>query len=748
MVTATIPTDIVKRDGRTVPFDRSRIEAALTACFASIGREPTVPIPALTDRVVRLVSSTSVDKTPSVEGVQDLVEVVLQAAGEFEASKHYILYRAEHAKGREARPIPEEVRLAFAESDAYFPTALQKFQFFDKYSRFDYSTGRRETWVETVDRTVSQFHRLTSGRADLTSELSAVRLGILQMRSMPSMRMLAMAGEAFERDNATQFNCSYGPIDSLEAWVEGMLLSMAGCGVGFSVERQYVEQLPRVKRQVGGPKYAHTVEDSAEGWGHALRAGLEAWFFGEDMDFDFSQVRPRGAILRTKGGRSSGPEPLQRLLDFTRRRILARQGSFLRTLDAHDIMCAVGSAAVSGGVRRTAMISLFDFDDQNMATCKSGDFERENSQRWNANNSAVWTNVDQMDQATFARQFLGMVESGRGEPGIFSRDAANLLMPNRRHRGYEFGTNPCAEILLRPWGLCNLTTVVARAGDTLASLIDKVTLAAVMGTIQSLGTHFPNLRDRWRRNAEEERLLGVSIGGQMDCPLLTGPDGSEVMQSLRKTAVQVNADLAQRLGINRSAAITCVKPDGNSSQLLDMSSGLHPRWAPYYLRNVRVSSSSALARVLLDSGMKLSPENDEDPANPRTWVATFPVRAPKGAITRDQVSAIQQCKFWLRNKVSWTEHNPSVTITYRPTEVLELMTWVWENRQMVGGMAFLPSFDAKYDQLPYIECTREEYERMVAEMPEVDFSKIYRYEAEDYTTAAQELACAAGLCEL
>ena len=745
---ATRPRYIVKRDGRTVDFDPGRIEAAIRACFTSVGEDPKTSVGVLAGRVVALVSAASNGGTPTVEGVQDLVEVVLQANGEFNAAKHYILYRAEHAKQRADRPIPTGVKEAFESSAKYFPSQLQQFQFFDKYSRFDYDLGRRETWEETVDRTVAQFHELAGDRLG-AEDYTEVRHGILTMRAMPSMRMLAMAGPAFRRDNATQYNCTYLPVDGIPAWVEGLLLSMAGCGVGFSVERQYVEQLPRVLRQDTSNPQLHIVEDSAIGWGKALESGLEHWFYGKDVRFDFSLVRPRGAVLRTKGGRASGPEPLQRLLEFTRRRILSRQGSFLRTIDAHDIMCAVGGAAVSGGVRRTAMISLFDADDASMATCKSGDFERENSQRWNANNSAVWVDTASMTQADFVRQFMTMVDSGRGEPGIFSRDAAERLMPARRGRGHQWGSNPCGEIVLRPHGMCNLTTVVARTDDTLESLSAKVHLATVMGTIQSLGTHFPYLRQQWRINAEEERLLGVSIGGQMDCPLLTGPDGAAVMKALRNVAVVTNAEVADKLGINRSAAVTCVKPDGNSSQLLDMSSGLHPRWARHYIRNVRVSSSSAVSRVLYDAGVPMNPENGDDPVNPRTWVVSFPVKAPDGAVTRNEVSAVQQCEFWLQNKVNWTEHNPSVTITYRPDEVIPLLDWVWKHREMVGGMAFLPASDAKYDQLPYIEVTREQYLELRDKFPgEVDFSKLYRYEGDDQTTAAQEVACVTGLCEV
>lgn len=742
----TLPATIVKRDGRVVAFDIGRIENALRRCFASFGRTPSTPIPELSRRVVNIVAARANGTPPTVEEVQDIVEMVLQAAAEFEAAKRYILYRAEHAKQRELRPVPPEVRAAYEASDGYFPTPLQKFQFFDKYSRFNYQLGRRETWLETVNRAVDFLHELvaTNTGVDLGADFyERIRRAVLEMRAMPSMRLLAMAGPAARRSNVVIYNCSYQPVDSIDAFCEALLISMSGCGVGFSVESRYVEKFPRIRRQTGSPPRLFVVEDSAEGWAQAIRAGMETWFEGGDIRFDLSQIRPAGAPLRTKGGRASGPEPLRATLEFIRQRMLARQGSFLRPIDAHDLMCAVGNAAVQGGVRRTAMISLFDWDDEEMWLAKSGDFERENSQRWNANNSVVWPDRG-LTQEEFIRQFLKMVESGRGEPGIFNRRMAIDRRPARR-KAAEFGTNPCGEIILRPWQFCNLSIAVARPNDTYETLREKVEIAALIGTIQSLATHFPELRPVWKENCEEERLLGVDITGQMDSPVA---QDAGVKARLRDLAVETNRHLAQRLGINPSAAVTCVKPSGNSSQLLDCSSGLHARWSRYYIRNVRVSAHSPLFRVLRDAGVPMDPENGQTPENATTWVIHFPVKAPQGAITRHDRSAIEQCEYWLQNKLFWTEHNPSVTITYRPDEIIDLMKWVWDHRDLIGGMAFLPAFDAQYAQLPYVEITREEYEKLAAAFPEIDFSKIYRYEEEDLTNAAQELACAAGVCEL
>jgi ribonucleoside-diphosphate reductase alpha chain len=434
------------------------------------------------------------------------------------------------------------------------------------------------------------------------------------------------------------------------------------------------------------------------------------------------------------------------MLEFTRGRILDRQGVHLRPIDAHDIMCMVGNAAVSGGVRRTAMLSLFDHDDLDMRLCKSGDFERDNSQRWNANNSAVWPERG-LDQVQVVEQVLDMVKSQRGEPGIFNRQATIELQPERRRRfGYtEYLTNPCGEIVLRKWELCNLSIAVARQEDTFETLREKVEVATIIGTIQSLATNFPDLRPMWKQNCEEERLLGVDITGQMDSPAV---HDAGVMQALRQVAVETNRVFAEKLGINQSAAITTVKPSGNSSQLLNCASGLHARWAPYYERNVRVAATSSIFKVLRDAGVPMDPENGQTRDDANTWVVHFPMKSPDGAITRKDRSVIEQCNYWLHNKVNWTEHNPSCTITYKQDEVIELTKWIWQHRDQIGGMAFLPSFDANYAQLPYIEISEVDYERRIAEFPEIDYSKIWRYESTDLTNAAQELACLAGGCEV
>ncbi len=735
-----MPKQIIKRDGRIVEFDIEFIENAIAKCFASINRTPVVSVSELALQSANVVAAKF--DVPPVEDVQDIVEMVLQANGEYEAAKAYILYRAEKAKIRQNRPVPTEVKEAFAQSAKYFPTQLQKFQFYDKYSRFNYDLGRRETWIETVDRAVDFLREISENKLS-NKDYERVRQGILEMKVMPSMRLLAMAGPAARRNNIAIYNCSYLPVDTLDSFVEALIISMSGCGVGYSVERQYVEKMPRIKRQSGEKLPNHVVADTSEGWAESLRFGLKTWFDGKDVEFDFSQVRSAGEPLKIKGGRASGPEPLRYMLNFARERILNRQGSFMHPIDGHDIMCAVGGAAVSGGVRRTAMIALFDYDDLEMRHCKDGDFWVHNSQRWNANNSAVWPDRD-LSQQDITRFVLDMVESGRGEPGIFNRRAAVANRPERR-KERDFGTNPCGEIILRPYQFCNLTSAVARQDDTFETLREKVELATILGTLQSCATHFPGLRKIWQENCEEERLLGVDLNGQMDSPVCQDAD---VQSRLRYVAVETNRIYSQKLGINQSVSVTAVKPSGNSSQLLNSSSGLHARWSPYYIRNVRVGAHTPILKVMQDVGVPLDPENGQTVENATTWVAHFPVKSPEGASTRNDRTAVQQCEYWLQNKVHYTEHNPSVTITYNENEVLDIIRWIWANQDKIGGMAFLPAFDAQYDQMPYMEINKEEYERKAAEFPEIDFSKIYRYEEKDLTTAAQELACMAGNCDI
>ena len=632
----------------------------------------------------------------------------------------------------------------FRQSERYFPTQNQLFQYFDKYSRYDYGLGRRETWIETVNRVMGFLYELGRDRI-LVEDYDRIKKFILNMEAMPSMRLVATAGEAARRNNISIYNCSYLPVKDVKAFGEALYISMSGCGVGYSVESKYVEQLPSVKIQNGKTPRGIIVEDHTEGWKWALEEAIYALISGYDIDVHYHLLRPAGSVLKIKGGHASGPEPLEQAINKIRRIIINRQGKKLRPIDAHDIMCLTGSAAVSGGVRRTAMISLFDLDDEEMLRCKDGDFYVENSQRWNANNSVVVNNSiggDRLDEI-----LSEMVAVGRGEPGIFNRESSVTNAPIRRNKTLlaECGTNPCGEIILRPYQFCNLSIAVARQDDDYESLANKVEVATILGCIQSLGTNFPELRYDWVRNAEDERLLGVDITGQMDSPIV---QDAEVMRRLKAVATRTAKDYSWILGVNHPASITTVKPSGNSAQLLNVSSGIHSRWSKYYIRHSRVSRHSPILKAIMASGYPYYPEVGQDIDTATTYVIPFPIASPDGALTRHDRSAMDQCEYWLRSKLNWTEHNPSVTITYKPNEVEDLKRWIKDNIGKIGGMSFLPAFDAKYDLLPYVEITEDEYDKMISELPYIDFSLIPHFEHEDQTTASQELACFAGSCEV
>lgn len=1108
-----LPTKIIKRDGRVTTFDLNRIESAIQRCYDSCENTPLISSAEVTEATAKVLSAkTPRDEPTHVEKVQDYVEGVLLSMGEWEAAKTYILYRAERANDR-ARDVPEDVQLAFEDAAQYFPTQAQQFMFFDKYSRYSYELGRRETWVETVTRSVDFLRELSQNKLE-DQVYERIYDFILNMKAMPSMRLLATAGDYARSQNLAIFNCSYLPVSDLESFCEAMLISMSGCvsaetwiqtssgpeqvknllnrpfiavvdgqefksitgffengkkqlyrlttaygynveltyehpvltksgwkqagtvavgeeikisrhipretkfwkefapsypswsgygtfnqgylagtfigdgefarerearlvvhdkdngkdgilqrtleavkevpeyrnlprvwrrhvgreqvelslgtwladsldftrtalkpkssedsskaipstvettssefyrgflrgmldtdggvlvsrkqkeikifqsnkgnllllqrmlsrlgiiskvqkrsdateqifpggrvchvkaryqlvisrdsfylftvligashtekakriydgianaeywtrsiewdkvasfeptsielvydatvegahaydangillhncGVGFSVEAYNVDHLPHIKRQKKAQEIqTHFIEDSTEGWVEALRIGLNTWVSGEDVEFDYSGVRRAGLPLRRKGGRASGPGPLKEMLSFVRNKIISRQGQYLRPIDAHDIMCAVGQAAVSGGVRRTAMISLFDWDDHEMRTCKDGNKLEQNPIRWNANNSAVWP--EHLTQQEFIQQMLDMDKGRRGEPGIFSRENAIKTKPARRKRG-RFGGNPCNEVVMHPFQLCNLSIAVARFDDTLETIKEKVEVASIIGTIQSMAEHFPGLREDWVQTQREERLLGVDILGIQDSPITRN---AEVLQTLRSLVVETNATYAALLGINPSAATTVNKPGGNSSQLLNTASGIHARHAKFYRRNMRVSATSPIYRALKEAGVPMSPENGQTIEDAVTWVIPFPIKSPSGAVLRDEMSAIQQLEVWLLCKENWTEHNPSCTVSYSEEELLDVINWVWQHRTKVGGISFLPRENADYAQMPYEEITEEEYLETVAAFPGIDFSKIYRYELEDMTTATRELSCFAGSCDL
>jgi ribonucleoside-diphosphate reductase alpha chain len=742
-------TSVRKREGQVVPFDEERITRAIAKAMKATGEGNEKEAVNVSEKVVRsLGKKFSSDHVLGIEEIQDTVEEELMAADFLQTAKAYILYREERAKLRESKKaIPDYVHDLARESKKYFRNPLGEFIYYRSYSRWLEQEGRRETWIETIERYVS-FMKKNLGNKLTDEEYEELKQAILRQDVMPSMRLLWGAGHAAEVTNVTAYNCSFIAPSSPRDFGEIMYLSMCGAGVGFSVEHQNVEELPLIKRQSGEKLPVHVIDDSKEGWSDALVLGLEAWFDGKDIDFDFSKIRPQGARLKTMGGRSSGPDPLRSVLEFTRRKILTKQGRRLSTLDVHDIVCKIGEVVVMGGVRRTALISLSDLDDKDMQTAKFGQFYLTEPQRAMANNSAVYN--EKPSAATFLEEWLSLTKSGSGERGIFNRGGLERQMPERRWKNFKAyyptsGTNPCGEIVLRSKEFCNLSEIVARFEDTEETLLKKARLAAILGTYQSTLTNFKYLSPEWKKNCDEERLLGVSITGQWDSPAVRN---ASTLKKLKEMAIETNKVYAKKFGINQSASVTCVKPSGTVSQLVDAASGLHPRHAQYYIRRIRISATDSLFKMLCDQKIPFHPEVGQSSENATTYVLEFPVKAPDQSIVKNDLSAIEQLEYWKMVKENYTEHNPSVTISVGENEWVEVADWLYKNWDMLGGLSFLPREDFVYQLAPYEEISKERYDELVSAFPQVDFSQILLYEREDETQGAKELACVGGTCEI
>lgn len=634
------------------------------------------------------------------------------------------------------------------ESKKYFRNQLAEFVYYRTYSRWMDSEGRRETWIETVERYMS-FMKENLGNKLTKAEYDEVREAILNQEAMPSMRLLQFSGDAARVTNVCAYNCSFIAPTKLKDFADITYILMCGAGVGFSVEAETVEALPQIKRQTGQMLPTHVVADSREGWADALLAGLKAWFAGKNLNFDYSLVRPAGARLKTFGGRASGPGPLIDLINFTRDKVFSRQGKRLRPIDVHDIICKIGEVVVAGGVRRSALISLSDLDDEQLRDAKIGQFWNTEPQRAMSNNSAVYNEKPSVEK--FMKEWIALMESGSGERGIFNKGSLKTSLPSRRvkflkDRIYHTGTNPCGEIILQSKQFCNLSEIVARAEDSEEDLMRKMRIAAILGTYQSTLTNFPYISEEWRQNCEQERLLGVSITGQWDCPAVRN---AETMQKLRKTAVKINKEYAQRFGISQSTCVTCVKPSGNLSQTVDCSSGIHVRFAPYYIRRVRINATDPLFHMLRDQGIPFFPENGQTEENATTWVLEFPVKSPdQEAKFKDDISAIEQLEYWKLVKENFTEHNPSVTVYIKKDEWLEVANWVYKNWDLVGGLSFLPSSDHVYSLAPYEVIDEATYNELKEKIGEIDYSALISYEKTDQTEVKKELACVGGACEI
>ena len=641
--------------------------------------------------------------------------------------------------------------MSFIDDNGSIVDPYRNFIHISRYARWIEEEGRRETWQETVTRYVNfmKKHLVDNYNYDENSSIfDDIHSNILNHKIMPSMRALMTAGPALERDNIAAYNCSFIAVDSPRAFDEAMYILMNGTGVGFSVEQKYTDQLPTVAEQHFPTATTIVVEDSKLGWAKAYKELIALLYQGQIANWDMSKVRPAGSRLKTFGGRASGPEPLNALFHFTVEVFKKAAGRRLKPIEAHDIMCKIGEVVVVGGVRRSALISLSNLDDFEMAKAKSGNWWENDGQRALANNSAVYNMKP--STAQFLREWRNLYESKSGERGIYNMDSVRRHIDRfgRRDSSKVMGTNPCGEILLRPNEFCNLTEVVIEENDTAEELKKKIELATILGTWQSTLTNFKYIRKSWKDNCEEERLLGVSLTGIFGNKI-TGTNNKNLaafLDEMRKIAVDTNCEESDKLGINCSMSITCVKPSGTVSQLTGVSSGIHPWYAPYYLRSVRADNKDPLTQFLKDCGIP----NEPDVMKPNdTTVFSFPIKAPKNAIVTKDLTAIDHLEIWKTYREHWTEHNPSVTVNIREDEWLRVGAWVYDNFDSIGGVSFLPLSEHTYQQAPYQEITQEEYKQWVAKMPDkINWNMLTLYETVDTTTGSQELSCTAGACEI
>lgn len=633
-----------------------------------------------------------------------------------------------------------------AESSKYFHSSYQEMIFYQFYARWQDEIGRRETWIEAIDRYMA-YMKVKVGYSLSDEEYADIRDALLNQEICPSMRLLWAAGDACDATNVTAYNCAYVAPTNWKDLSEIMYVSMCGAGCGFAVEQQNVSQFPVIAEQTGEKLETIMVDDSRDGWCEAFLLAATAWADGKDVEIDYSMIRPAGARLKTMGGRASGPQPLIDLMNFTRDKMFAAQGRQLTALELHDIICQIGLIVVAGGVRRSALISLSELKDTDMRDSKAGEFWENNGQRSMANNSAVYETKP--SAADFLDEWTALVKSGTGERGIFNRGELEQQVPDRRWQKLkdqeQVGVNPCGEIYLRSKQFCNLTSIVVRPDDTMETLKRKMRLATLLGTYQATLTDFGYLGEDWKKNCEEEQLLGVSITGYFDNELIRNDD---VLDELREESIKANLEYSQRFGSNQSTAITCVKPHGNSGQLLYVGSGMHPWFAKHYIRRVRISINDPLMKMVQEQGIPILPEVGYSTSTASTMVMEFPIKAPEGALTNKDLTAVDMLTEWKRLKEHFTEHNPSVTIYSSDNEWVDIANFVYKNWDQVGGLSFLPRSEHVYQLAPYEEITEEEYNERKANFKDIDFSRLSSYEIEDNTIGAKELACVGGNCEV
>lgn len=756
-----------KRDGQCVPFDESKIAAALERCFQAIKMPETKrrdEVAAVLNAVLAYLWSNrrhlSKDLCFDVETVQRVVISEIWGRRLFEAAELYQNYREEHRKLRQSRPISPEYAAAVAEDAKHFPSPLQYYQFISKFSRWNDERNRRETWREACFERIMPWFRGLSRVKLSENEWQELGNSLYSLETCCAMRVVQMAGPALERCHSGAYNCAYLPLCDLRSFSELLYILMQGSGVGFSVEDEYVSRLPRIRKQkVPVVRHSFVVPDSTEGWCDGLTFGVDRWFDGEDVWFDVSQIRPAGIRLKTKGGRASGPGPFLEMISFARKLILSRQGKVLSDLDCHDLACVIAKIVQVGGVRRASCISLSDLTSRLMRDAKSGPWYDVAKWRSMANNSAVYHETP--DAVTFMEEWLSLAKSGAGERGIFNRQAVERAMPKRRSRQVPwppdfdimdgplksifFGINPCGEILLRPFEFCNLSMAIARPWDTGESLKGKVRLATYWGCMQKTATNFRYIRSEWKKNCEEEALLGVDITGHADCHLLHpgAPGRAELIRELAEIVARTDRELSERFGVNVSAANTCIKPGGDSGVFFDCASGVSPRFSKYQVRWVRESIHSPVAHLLKDEGVPWATAPEDE----ALLVFAFPKRAPDGSLVRDDMNALQQLENWLEWKRHWAEHSVSCTVYVDDHEWMDVGAWVLKHFDEITGLSFLPKDNGAYAYAPNYELTAEDYAEVVAGFPELHWAKLCRYETEDQTMSPQTYACVGGSCE-
>jgi ribonucleoside-diphosphate reductase alpha chain len=765
-VAAIVSFNVVRRDGSVAKHERQKLISALTRCLqasADAKEQTTVKalakqeMSALVDKLVSYIEAAVVKvvleqaKLQQIN-VQTLSSICVQSLMDpqfklYEAAIRYLRYTDEKNRNRK-NELTAELVDAFEVNAKYFTHPIQRFQALDKFARFIPEKGRRENWEETVARTVDFFkeHCQESGYAVPDDTWGLLGASLLNLKAGPSMRCVQMAGPALKRCHVGVYNCAFQFLQSPRDMAEELYVLMQGTGVGFSVEAEFaVEKFPRVKRQKKNqsPLTVHVIDDTTEGWCSAYELGLNTWFNGDDIEFDFSQIRKEGTPLKTKGGKASGPGPLKDLLEFARKRILARQGRHLSSLDLHDINCYAHRIVKMGGVRRASGISLSDLHDKEMRDCKQGEFWSTNEQRNQANNSAVYS--EKPTDIEWMEEWLSLARSGSGERGIFNRGALRSQFPKRRKYGsHLFGTNPCGEIILRHKQFCNLTIAIVRPEDTLDEIKEKVKLATIWGTLQSTMTKFNYIGEEWKKNSEEERLLGVDLLGFLDHSLFQNNAlASVVLEELRALVIETNAEWAAKLGINVSAAATCIKPSGDSSVLFATAAGFKGHHGEYFVRRTRSLASNPVAQMLKEAGVPCHTDYDGN-----GLVLEWPMKAPDGGVLLESQTAISQLEQWKTFKLHWTEHNPSVTIYVRDNEWLTVGKWVYDNWDIVGGLSFLPYDGGVYSLAPYEEISETEYNTRMASFPQINWAKLVQYETEDMTDLQHQFACTGDKCTI